>query len=591
MGDHAENMTKKPPRVSILIPVYNTADYLKECLDSVLKQTLREIEVICVDDGSTDGSAAILRAYAAKDKRVKILTQSNRGLPAARNAGLDAARGEYVGFVDSDDKVLPQMYKKLLRAAKKNKADVVVCGATVFPRFPAPGKWLASVLTPRDKVYDGFTPDLLFKERGARPFLWRDLVRRDLIERNGLRLDENVVVGEDQAFQFKVFPRAGRVAFLSAKLYCYRHARPRSIMACARSDAEYRVKNHVLLVKNAIESLREAGKWEISAKEFFVWCVPFLVKDLVRIRESAKAEVAQRVLALFCLHGLRQKYTVFGAEIAAQAEYLLRCSNAQNRPPKISVLADVWGVADIGAFRRSMEGQTDDAYEVLLLAVESVACRDDVIAYVTEDTRARLITCSEAEGCAWNAGIKEAAGEVLVFCGASDVFTPNAVRKIKEEMSGADAMRDLRVSELRFSSFVVRKRVCVENEIRITEKSRIGAYNFIIKCISSASTVVMGETFYRPVKGLKAILSQGEEAAKIYEETLETAFAAGEAAFCKALSEEMLGDEFRDAVMACEGMRTQTFNALVRLSMKIDACGVNRTGTALLPVCAEIFVE
>ena len=194
--------------VSILVPVYNTSKYLEKCMDSLVGQTLKEIEIICVNDGSTDNSLEILQAYAEKDPRVIIVDKPNGGLPSARNAGIDRATGNYLGFVDSDDYVETTMFEKMYKTAIKNSAEVVICGAEIFPTTPAPTAWLYDVLSPRTCHYPEFTPDVLFKERGSRPFLWRNLVKRDLIEREGIRLKEDIVLGEDQAFQFKVYPKA-----------------------------------------------------------------------------------------------------------------------------------------------------------------------------------------------------------------------------------------------------------------------------------------------------------------------------------------------------------------------------------------------
>ena len=110
--------------MSVIIPVYNAEKYLRGCMDSVLSQTLRELEVICVDDGSTDGSAAILEEYAEKDSRVRVLRQENKGAGAARNLGIDA-KGEYVAFVDADDSLCPDSLEPLYRQAKRTGADVI----------------------------------------------------------------------------------------------------------------------------------------------------------------------------------------------------------------------------------------------------------------------------------------------------------------------------------------------------------------------------------------------------------------------------------------------------------------------------------
>ena len=114
-------------KVSIIIPVYNVENFLAKCLESVVNQTLKEIEIICVNDGSTDDSSKILGEYAEKDKRIIIINKINAGLGAARNTGMEYASGEYIGFVDSDDWVNTEMYKKLYENGKLYNSDIVMC--------------------------------------------------------------------------------------------------------------------------------------------------------------------------------------------------------------------------------------------------------------------------------------------------------------------------------------------------------------------------------------------------------------------------------------------------------------------------------
>ena len=120
------------PVISVIIPVYNVEKYLRKCVDSVLGQTFKDIEIILVDDGSTDGCGKICDEYAEKDSRIRVIHKENGGLSSARNAGLDIARGEYIGFVDSDDYVSAEMYEKLLAAAKKYSANLVFCNIKCF---------------------------------------------------------------------------------------------------------------------------------------------------------------------------------------------------------------------------------------------------------------------------------------------------------------------------------------------------------------------------------------------------------------------------------------------------------------------------
>ena len=113
------------PKISVIIPVYNTEKYLKECLDSVLTQTFKDMEIICVNDGSTDNSAAVLNEYAQKDSRIKIVTQQNQGLSAARNSGLDVATGEWIYFADSDDAVPRDALLVLYTVAERSGCPIV----------------------------------------------------------------------------------------------------------------------------------------------------------------------------------------------------------------------------------------------------------------------------------------------------------------------------------------------------------------------------------------------------------------------------------------------------------------------------------
>ncbi len=112
------------PKVSIIIPVYNVEKYLQRCLDSVVNQTLKDIEIICVNDGSTDNSAIILEEFSKKDERIKIVNQKNGGLSRARNTGLEHSNGDYIGFLDSDDWIDLDYYEKLHDAAERNNCDI-----------------------------------------------------------------------------------------------------------------------------------------------------------------------------------------------------------------------------------------------------------------------------------------------------------------------------------------------------------------------------------------------------------------------------------------------------------------------------------
>ena len=131
--------------ISVIVPVYNVEKYLRRCIDSIINQTYTNLEIILVDDGSPDNCGKICDEYADKDSRIKVIHQQNGGLSAARNAGLDIATGDYIGFVDSDDYIAPEMYEKLYEALVQSDADVSICN---FQRVDEEGNRLKT----REKI-------------------------------------------------------------------------------------------------------------------------------------------------------------------------------------------------------------------------------------------------------------------------------------------------------------------------------------------------------------------------------------------------------------------------------------------------------
>lgn len=117
------------PELSIIVPVYKVEPYLPKCIDSILSQTFTDFELILIDDGSPDRCGEICEEYAAKDDRIVVIHQANKGVSAARNAGLDIAKGKYIGFVDSDDWIEPEMYEKMVSVSKETNTDIVICGS------------------------------------------------------------------------------------------------------------------------------------------------------------------------------------------------------------------------------------------------------------------------------------------------------------------------------------------------------------------------------------------------------------------------------------------------------------------------------
>jgi glycosyltransferase involved in cell wall biosynthesis len=214
------------PAVSVIVPVLNTRPFLDECLDSLLVQTLSSIEIICVDNGSNDGSMEKLRDYAQRDGRVRIMEHpTERRQGGARNKGMDVARGKYIGFVDSDDFVAPEMIEKLYNVIEGNAADLAVCNISLC--YPDGGYKQDGV--PRRDLKRGCP--FVIRER---PRLLRNLTicnklfSQRLIHKHGIRFPEGQY-HEDQFFVIAAFVHAHRIVSLPESLYFYRKQRPGSV--------------------------------------------------------------------------------------------------------------------------------------------------------------------------------------------------------------------------------------------------------------------------------------------------------------------------------------------------------------------------
>lgn len=215
------------PKISIVVPVCNAQRYLKECLDSILGQTLKDIEVICVNDGSKDESAAMLDEYARQDPRLRVIHKANTGYGHSMNCGFDAARGEYLGIVESDDWIEQDMFEKLYQAAEMTQADVVKANFFLYYGEPEPRDEFFGVVPPRlcGRVFRPLQDIDLEKVDfwNGKPSIWSAIYRTAFIRENGIRFHETPGASyQDASFNFKVWACAQRVFCLDRALLHYR---------------------------------------------------------------------------------------------------------------------------------------------------------------------------------------------------------------------------------------------------------------------------------------------------------------------------------------------------------------------------------
>ena len=218
------------PKISIIVPIYNVEKYLDRCMQSLLNQTLTDIEIIMVDDGSPDRCPQMCDEYAKKDSRIKVIHKSNAGLGYARNSGLEIATGEYVAFVDSDDYVDTQMYESLYVSAKKENTDAAFCG---FYTEIRKGKWVESNEVSENKVWENgdvrsFMLDMIAsapyekQERKYQMSVWHSIYSLAIIRTGNIRFySEREIVSEDIPFQIDFLQRAKTVIYLQKSYYRY----------------------------------------------------------------------------------------------------------------------------------------------------------------------------------------------------------------------------------------------------------------------------------------------------------------------------------------------------------------------------------
>ena len=216
--------------ISVIIPFYNVEKYIEECILSVLSQDYKNLEILFVNDGSTDGSAKIIEKYSKTDERITVINKKNGGASSARNVGMDVAKGEYLLFVDSDDFIAKNLISQLYNLSQEHNADVVSCKSLAF--------WDHLPLTKENtnlKIYDNKKELLseLLSNKNMEIAVTRRLYRKDILE--GLHFDENCIMYEDMIFLYELYLKINKLIESESILYFYRQ-REGSLMHAKYTD-------------------------------------------------------------------------------------------------------------------------------------------------------------------------------------------------------------------------------------------------------------------------------------------------------------------------------------------------------------------
>lgn len=240
--------------ISIIIPIYNVEKYLPACLDSIIDQNHKDLEIILVNDGSTDNSSQICEEYAAKDKRIKVIHKENGGLSDARNAGFEIATGEFISFVDSDDLISPDFCEKLINALLSNDADIAECGFLKFEN-PKEIKQFKNSDSQKSEVLDTETALKRLMEVSEAAVVWNKIYRKEVID--NLRFPVRKI-NEDEYWTYKVFGNAGKIVKLPDTMYYYRQQQG-SIMgqnySLKRLDGLQAFEERIIYMKNHFPNL------------------------------------------------------------------------------------------------------------------------------------------------------------------------------------------------------------------------------------------------------------------------------------------------------------------------------------------------
>ena len=281
------------PKVSVILPVYNVGKYLRSSLDSLMNQTLKDIEIICVDDGSTDDSYDILEEYKQKDARIKVIHKGNKGTGAARNDGLRLATGECIGFVDPDDWVKPNMFERLYGLIKEKNLDIAMCMPDGYDEkngVNAPFPYFV------DANFENIIDDRVFNWRDLSPFsypmcVWNKLYTKELFDKNNIDFTEGLDF-EDHKVIFGTLLTAERMFFIREKLYVYRFNREGSVL----TDNNRRLIDHIKIFDIVENLMKETNTYNVLRNDFITYKIHNILYYYSMIKDKYKSEYYEKMV-------------------------------------------------------------------------------------------------------------------------------------------------------------------------------------------------------------------------------------------------------------------------------------------------------
>ncbi|MCL2082038.1 MAG: glycosyltransferase [Oscillospiraceae bacterium] len=440
-------------KVSVVIPCYNAERYLCECLDSVAGQTLREIEIICIDDGSTDGTLSILGEYQKKDSRIVVLKQKNLYAGVARNRGIDESKGKYLIFWDADDFFEPDALEQMYDQCQADNADICVCsfrvyddlaGCLVSSNHGLSLKYLPEAVPFSCQDY----PDAAFRFSSSAP--WNKMLRREFVLKEGLQF-QAIQRANDLYFVCMSVALAGRITVVDKILVNYRRFTATSLQETS-TDMPF---DFYIALKALRQGLSERNLFQLLERSFINLALANAVYTLsvlksketwIRVVKRLRGEIFRELGVLghtksffflpshydkmnFLLNITEEELVLHEPELRKDGKTAKKPSPATQAGPdgflKISVIIPVYNTEDyLEECLRSVMRQTLRDIEIICIDDGSTDCSPGILEMLNrEDGRIQVLR-QENQGLslARNAGIREAKGEYIVFLDSDDLL-------------------------------------------------------------------------------------------------------------------------------------------------------------------------
>lgn len=409
---------KNNPKISIIIPVYNAEKYLRECLDSVINQTLKEIEILCINDGSTDTSLDILNEYAKKDNRIKIFSQKNAGPATARNVGLNNAFGTFCIFLDADDYFNPQMLEKLYNQITKTTSDICFCNYNI--KHTQSIIWSSKIPALKNPFSPENVVDKIFQT--THPVPWNKLYKTEFIKKNKLKF-LNQPSCNDLSFTYSSFILAEKISYIEDVLITYRIDNPSSITKIT--------ENKIANVFNAYDELFKIINLQKNTEAYFQSFYKSLNETLAYYLSDAKNKL---VYPSKC-HFIKNKQ--FEQFLISQKKLHNIINACLYQTPLISIIIPVYNAeAYIKQTPNSLLSQTQNNIEIICIDDGSKDNSWNILQeYAKKDKRIKAFTQKNAGPAqARNKGLSIAQGVYLMFCDADDWYENNMCQEMLSHM-------------------------------------------------------------------------------------------------------------------------------------------------------------